>query len=66
MSSHTVAIIAYVVLLGVLIALVVGARHSAGSIVTGGQVLLAIRRRLVGRIALVLVWWWLGWHLFVR
>ena len=28
--------------------------------------LLSIRRSRFGRIVLVLAWWWVGWHLFVR
>ncbi len=33
---------------------------------TLGQALRPVKRSLAGRVALLLAWTWVGWHLFVR
>jgi len=66
MSSYAVGITGYCVLLVALVALIFASRRPAARIPTGGRLFASIRSTRIGRIALVLVWWWVGWHLFVR
>lgn len=66
MSSYAIGISGYCVLLAAL-GFVIFASHRAGSrVATGGRVVGSIRASRIGRVFLVLVWWWVGWHLFVR
>ena len=66
MSSHAIAIVGYVALSAMLIALIVPAGRSGRHVATASQLFASIRRRRIGRILLVFAWWWVGWHLFVR
>jgi hypothetical protein len=65
-SSYAIGIGGYCVLLAV-IGLLIFASHRSGSrVTTGGRLIASIRASRTGRVVLVLVWWWVGWHLFVR
>ena len=66
MSSYAVGVTGYVLLLLILVALIVFSHRDERHVATGGRLLLSIRRSRFGRIAIVLAWWWVGWHLFVR
>lgn len=66
MSSHAWGITGYSLLLGVLVAIVAISRRPSSSVSTGGRLILSVRRTRAGRILLVLIWWWVGWHVFVR
>lgn len=66
MSSYAIGITGYCVLLAALLALTFASHRPATRLSTGGRMIASIRSTRVGRIALVLAWWWVGWHLFVR
>ncbi len=66
MSSHAIGIAGYLVLLLAAAALVVLSHRPGRKVATAGQLVASARRSWAGRVALVLVWWWVGWHLFVR
>jgi hypothetical protein len=42
------------------------ARRPGSRLATFGDLVSRISERRVGRAALMLGWWWLGWHYFVR
>jgi hypothetical protein len=48
------------------VALEVAGRRRLGALAPLGQVLRALRDAPVGRGVLVLLWMWLGWHVFAR
>ena len=41
-------------------------RRPRSEIPTAGQCLGYLMRPAVGRVAVLLGWWWLGWHFFAR
>jgi hypothetical protein len=64
-SWRTIAIIGYCTLGGALLVLeVVGRRLRV--VPTFGDVLSFLMRSGPGRWAVLVGWWWLGWHFFVR
>jgi Family of unknown function (DUF6186) len=67
MSGGAAVIAAWAVLAGCLLALEVGARTGLHrSLPTLDEVVAAAVGAPAARVALVLGWMWLGWHLFVR
>lgn len=56
----------YAALAAAMIAVDLWARRHGHHPVTAGGVLETIMRTHAGRWFVLLGWWWLGWHLFVR
>ncbi|HEX3825020.1 MAG TPA: DUF6186 family protein [Mycobacteriales bacterium] len=42
------------------------ARRSGSRLATISDVFGKLSDRRIGRVAVMLLWWWLGWHFFVR
>lgn len=66
MTSYSVAITGYCVLLAAVVALVVVSHRRATRVPTAGRLIGAVRSTRTGRVLLVLAWAWVGWHVFVR
>lgn len=66
MSARVVAITGYLVLLALAVVLALLARRREPSVTRFSGFVAAVVRRPVGRAAVLLAWWWLGWHFFVR
>lgn len=64
MSSRDVTIGGFLVLAAVMVVLV--AASWAGRLPRFGEVVHLLWARRAGRVLVVLVWWWLGWHFLVR
>jgi Family of unknown function (DUF6186) len=64
MSSREVTIGGFLVLAVVLVTLVAASR--AGRLPRFGEVIDLLGARRAGRVLVVLIWWWLGWHFLVR
>jgi hypothetical protein len=64
MSPRNVTIGGFLVLAAVLVVLV--AASWAGRLPRFGEVIDLLCARRAGRVLVVLVWWWLGWHFLVR
>lgn len=66
MTARALVVLAYAVLAASAIVLEVAGRARRLGLVPVGAVVDAVRASLAGRIAIVLVWAWLGWHLLAR
>jgi hypothetical protein len=42
------------------------ARRSQSRLATVGDVISKLSARRFGRVAVMIAWWWVGWHFFVR
>jgi Family of unknown function (DUF6186) len=65
MTAFHVTLIAFALVTTALVALEALARRTA-SWPQIGDVFTVLMRRPTGRFLVVLGWWWLGWHFFVR
>jgi hypothetical protein len=65
-TSRAVTIGGFVVLGLALLACQALARRERSRIPSAGELLTAAMRRRPGRIAVLLAWWWLGWHFLAR
>ena len=63
---RTVTFVIWGVLVVAALALEGAGRRRVGGLVPLSRVLRAARAPVVGRVALLLAWMWLGWHLFAR
>ena len=66
MTARTLVVLAYAVLGASAVVLEVAGRARRLGLVPVGAVVDAIRASRTGRILVVLVWAWLGWHLLAR
>ncbi|MGH9248543.1 MAG: DUF6186 family protein [Acidimicrobiales bacterium] len=64
MSSREMTIAGFLVLGAVMVTLV--AASWAGRLPRFGEVIDLLGATRAGRVLVVLVWWWLGWHFLVR
>jgi hypothetical protein len=64
MRSLTVA--GYLVIAIAILALDLAARRDTSRLPSLGDVVSTLSSRRAGRIAVVIGWWWVGWHFFVR
>jgi len=64
--TRTVTIAGFAVLVAAMIALEILARRPGSRIPTVGQWLGYLTRPKLGRVLILLGWWWLGWHYFAR
>jgi hypothetical protein len=65
MTSFEVTVVAFAVVTGMMLGLEATARQRE-SWPTLGDVFSVLVRRNSGRFLILLGWWWLGWHFFVR
>jgi Family of unknown function (DUF6186) len=66
MSSRTITIAVFAALTAAGIALHLLARRPASRVPRLGDLVGVLAETRRGRVGLVLVWWWLGWHFFAR
>ena len=66
MTGRAVTIAAYLVILATVATLELASRRGSLRILTFSEAIAVIARFPVGRIALLLLWWWLGWHFLAR
>lgn len=64
--SRALTIAGYVVPLIAIAVIEVIARRAGSRLSTFAGVISAATARRAGRVAVVLAWWWTGWHFFVR
>lgn len=64
--SRSITIIGFAVLISAMAGLEFAARRGISRIPTLGQWLGYLMRSRTGRALVLLGWWWLGWHFFVR
>jgi hypothetical protein len=64
MRALTIA--GYLAVAAAAVALDLVARRSESRLATIGDVFGKLSARRIGRVAVMLSWWWLGWHFFVR
>jgi hypothetical protein len=64
--SRTLTIAGYAVPLVIALAVELRARRDGSRLPTAGELATRISSGRAGRCALLLGWWWLGWHFFVR
>jgi Family of unknown function (DUF6186) len=65
-STRAVTILGFAVVIGVMIGLELAGRRPGSRIPTVGQWLGYLMRPRIGRVLVLLGWWWLGWHYFAR
>jgi hypothetical protein len=66
MTGRAATIAAYLVILATVATLELASRRGSLRILTFSEAIAVIARFPVGRIALLLLWWWLGWHFLAR
>ena len=66
MSSRTVTIVGFALLALAGLALHLRARQPGSRVPRFTDLLGALLETRRGRVGVVLVWWWLGWHFFAR
>ena len=66
MSTRTVLIGGYVLIAIALLTCQWAASRSAARVAKIGDIVSATKRRRAGWVALVLAWWWLGFHVLAR
>lgn len=62
MSSHALTVAGFVLLGVAMLGLEVAGHVRRWPVPTLGQVLDGLMARRTARIAVLLAWWWLGWH----
>lgn len=65
-GTRLVTIAGFVALITALVLLEVRARRPGSTIPTVGEWLGYLMRPRIGRVLVLLGWWWLGWHYFAR
>lgn len=66
MTTRTVFLTGYVVVGLALTVLVLLSRRRPSAVATVGELADAATRRRVGRVIVLLVWWWVGFHVLAR
>ena len=66
MTAHTVFLLGYVLVGLALIALMLLSHRRPSPVATVTELAEAATRRRVGRVIVLLVWWWIGFHVLVR
>ncbi|MDQ3154723.1 MAG: DUF6186 family protein [Actinomycetota bacterium] len=66
MTGRAVTITVYVLILATVAALDLAARRGWLPILTFSGAVATVARFPLGRAALLLLWWWLGWHFLAR
>jgi hypothetical protein len=63
---HALTVAGYLVIAAAAVIVGLMARRSGSRLPTIGDVYSKLSARRFGRVAVMLSWWWLGWHFFVR
>lgn len=66
MTTRVITIAGFALVIAAMVALEVVARRGNSRIPTAGQSLGYLMRPRLGRVLILLGWWWLGWHYFAR
>ena len=66
MSTHNITVLGFTLIAIALIALEVVARHRGSRVPTAGQMIGFLMQTRITRVLILLLWGWLGWHLFAR
>jgi uncharacterized protein DUF6186 len=66
LSTRGVTIAGFVLVITAILTLEVLARRPGSRVPTIGQWLGYLMRPKIGRVLVLLGWWWLGWHYFAR
>jgi len=66
LSTRGVTITGFVLVIAAILTLEVLARRPGSRIPTIGEWLGYLMRPKIGRVLVLLGWWWLGWHYFAR
>ena len=66
MTAHTVFLLGYVLVGLALIALMLLSHRRPSPVATVTELAEAATRRRVGRVIVLLVWWWIGFHVLAR
>ncbi len=66
MTGRAVMIVGYVLVLATVVALDLASRRGWLNILTFSEAVTMVMRFPLGRTALLLLWWWLGWHFLAR
>ena len=64
--TRTITIAGFVLVIPAMFALEFIARRPGSRIPTAGEWLGYLMRPRIGRVLILLGWWWLGWHYFAR
>jgi hypothetical protein len=64
--TRAITIAGFAIVVTAMIVLEVLARRPGSRIPTVGQWLGYLMRMKIGRVLVLLGWWWLGWHYFAR
>jgi hypothetical protein len=64
--TRTITIIGFVVAVVAMVVLEILARRPGSRIPTVGEWLGYLMRPKLGRVLVLVGWWWLGWHYFAR
>lgn len=65
-AGYAATITAYVALVAAVVVLELLGRRPGASVPTFSDVVTAVAATVPGRIALLGLWWWAGWHLLAR
>jgi hypothetical protein len=65
-STRSVTAAGFALVIAAMFVLQYAGRRPGSRIPTVGQWLGYLMRRRVGRVLILLGWWWLGWHYFAR
>ena len=66
MSTRAITIAGFAIVIVAMFAFEFFARRPGSRIPTVGQWLGYLMRPRIGRVLVLLGWWWLGWHYFAR
>jgi hypothetical protein len=66
LSAHYITLAGFIAVIGAMLVLEFRARRPGSRIPTVGQWLGYLMRPRIGRVLVLLGWWWLGWHYFAR
>jgi hypothetical protein len=66
MSTHNITVLGFTLIAIALIALEVVARRRGSRVPTAGQMAGFLMQTRITRVLILLLWGWLGWHLFAR
>jgi hypothetical protein len=65
-TTREVTIAGFVIVICAMIALEIRGRRPDSRVPTAGEWLGYLMRPRLGRVLILLGWWWLGWHYFAR
>ena len=66
MTTRIITIVGFVLVIGAMFALEYLGRRPDSTVPTVGQWFGYLMRPRIGRLLVLIGWWWLGWHYFAR